>query len=318
MTYFFDRISMLAAVVLVLYVFTLPATAADHCIDTGFNGLTANYVNTDITGETIDVDCDVGAFFDTRGIVDGAVFTGTVANAASVQYGVLVVDGANVRVQNSVFDVEDDYPHQWIGIGLRNGAKGVITGNEMVGFKRAGIFLDGDGTSAQVRNNTLAGVGKKTSGWAENGIQVSRGANAVVMNNTVFDHYWGNNSWASSGIIVFDSDDVSVSRNYVGGGDMGIYLAGNSNNATHNVVETSEDPDISVFNDGIIVIGDNNGLRQNSIVNLRDDNVDIGIIVFPGSSNTKLIRNEIENFDLSIWDGGDDTKLPAPFVPDDL
>lgn len=308
---------LLAGLPLALGMMGLAGVAIGDCQDTGFQDLTAKVVNEDVIDDEIDIgDCDVGAFFSIDGIVEGASFNQPDTNPEpSVQYGVLVV-GASVDMNDASIWVVPDYNHQFIHIGYRDGATGVIDGNLLTGFKRVGILLDGEGTSGVVRENTLVGVGKKTTGWAENGIQVSRGASATVRSNTVEGHYWGLNNFASAGIIVFDSNDVVIQRNEITGGDLAIALIGDRNNAIHNFIETSNDDDTTIYNDGISIFGTDNGARQNTITNLREGNDDIGIIV--QGFNTKLIRNTFEGEDFGyffIWDLGEDTKLPAPFVP---
>lgn len=310
------RLGILTVVGLLLMVMMpAPAGASSHCIPTGYGTLTANYVNTDIVGITVDVDCDVGAFFDEDGVVDGATFKGTFDNAQSRQYGVLVV-GADVDVRNSNFDVEVDYPGQWVGTAHREGATGVVADNEMTGFKRAGILVDGAGSSATVRGNTVIGVGPKSSGWAENGIQISRGATGVVSQNVVKDHWWDLNNFVSSGIIVVGSDDVTVQHNTLAGNDAALAIAGDRNNVSNNDVDATADG-TSIFHAGAIVYGGtDNALVNNTFTSgSPDGSFNFGIFVVGGSDNTKLIRNSITGFNTPLVDQGDDSKLPDPFAP---
>lgn len=293
-------------------------SASAACVATG-TGLTAKVVNQDVIGQTIDVDdCDVGAFFDEDGVVKNATFIQDEADPTggpSVQYAVRV-DGADVDVAKSSFDVVDDYVHQFVAIGYRDGATGTIFNNTITGFHRVGILLDGTGTSATVKGNEVTGIGQKTDGWAENGIQVSRGATGTVNNNKVTDHWWDKNNFVSSGIIVFGSDEVTAQRNTLDGNDASLILFGDRNNFIHNTVEATA-PDGSkdgTSHFGAFVSGENNGLRQNDFMTGTSANV--GIFIFSGSVNTKLIRNSFSGgFGTKIFDGGDETKLPRPFQP---
>lgn len=290
------------------------------CQPTG-TGLTAVLVNEDVVGSTIDIgDCDVGAFFNVNGVVQEATFLQPDDDPGpSVQF-LVRVEGAKVDVTDSEFNVTETYEDQIVHVGYLDGASGFITDNNLTGFKRAGILLDGEGSSGQVRGNMLDGVGPKSTNWAENGIQISRGASAVVRDNVVTNHWWDLTDFCSSGIIIFQSDNVTAFTNTVEGNDCGIFLWGDRNDALQNsvVVEhkdatVSGDPDGSAGFGGVLIVGDNNGVRQNVIEG--DDKAVAGIWVFGGGTNNKLIRNSITGFDQEILDSGDETKLPPPFDP---
>jgi hypothetical protein len=290
------------------------------CKDTG-TGLTAVVVNTDVIGQTIDVgDCDVGAFFSQDGVVENSTFTQADASPAPSEQYAVRVDGADVDVTGSEVDVVDDFGPQFIGIGYRDGATGQIADNTITGFHRVGILLDGAGTSADVKGNEVVGVGPKSTGWAENGIQVSRGATGTLKDNTVEDHWWNLNNFVSSGIIVFGSDGVTAHGNSLAGNDAALVVAGDDNNFLHNTVDvTDENGDTSgIFHAGAIVSsGENIGLRQNEFTTGSPaGSVNFGIFVTGAAVNTKLIRNTFDGeFAEEIVDQGDETKLPSPFAP---
>lgn len=291
---------------------------AVSCQSTG-TGLTAALVNEDVVGRTVDVGaCDVGAFFDEDGVVRNATFEQPDPDGAGAgtDQHLVRVEGAEVDVTDSQFEVTDDYRHQIIHVGFAAGASGVVAGNELTGFKRVGILLTGEGTSATVKRNQVTGVGEKDDGWAENGIQVSAGATATVMANTVENHWWDRNDFVSSGIIVFGSDGVTLQRNTLAGNDASLVLGGDGNNAIHNTVEATApdgDKDGTLHFGAIIDSGRNNGLRQNEFASATD--ADIGVFVSGASGNTKLIRNRLDGFAQAIADQGEATKLPRPFVP---
>jgi hypothetical protein len=294
----------------------------DGCTPTG-SGLDAVVVNQDLTRQTVDVgDCDVGAYFDQDGVVEDATFLqDDDEGAPKVQYAVRV-DGAHVEVTASEVDVVDDFGPQFVAIGYRNGATGRITDNVITGFHRAGILLDGEGTEAVVSGNIVTGVGPKTSGWAENGIQLSRGATGTVRDNEVRDHWWDLNNFTSSGIIVFGSHDVTVQGNALAGNDAAFGLTNGDNaNFIHNQVDvTDEDGDASgIFHAGAVVFsGENVGFRQNEFTSGSPaGSVNVGIFVTAAAENTKLIRNTFEGeFSQEIVDQGEATKLPDPFDPE--
>jgi parallel beta-helix repeat protein len=283
-------------------------------------GLTAVVVNEDVIDREIDVgDCDVGVYFDEDGVVDGAVITQTDDNPdPTVQHG-LRVDGADVQVTGTEVEVVDDFVHQFVAVGFRDGATGRIADNTITGFHRTGILLDGAGTSAEVIGNEVIGVGPRSSGWAENGVQISRGATGTVKDNVVRDHWWDLNNFVSSGILVFETGDVTVQRNTLSGNDAAIALQGDRNNVIHNTVDaTDEDGAASgIFHAGAIVFaGTDNGLRQNELTSgSPPGSASFGIFVTGAATNTKLIRNTFDGFAVDLVDQGDETKLPDPFVP---
>lgn len=289
---------------------------SSSCVATG-TGLTAKVVNQDVIGGTIDVgSCDVGAFFDVDGRVRDASFVQPAENPGpGVQYAVLV-QGASVDVRSSSVDVVDSYRRQFIGIGYRDGASGTIAKNSVTGFHRAGILVDGVGSSATVRGNTVVGIGEKSTGWAENGIQVSRGGSATLTGNRVEGHWWDLNDFVSSGVIVFGADGVTVRGSDLAANDAGLVLVGDRIKAVDNILDVST-PDGSrdgTLHYGALVFGENNALVRNDFSTTTG--ADIGVFVSATSSNTKLVGNTFAGgFGTPIFDGGDDTKLPAPFVP---
>lgn len=300
------------------------------CQDTGFltdptdpgSELTAVVVNQDVVDQTIIVgDCDVGAYFDEGGVVENATFEqGDDDGAPSVQYAVRV-DGANVEVTGSEVDVVEDFGPQFIAIGYRNGATGRIADNTITGFHRAGILLDGEGTSATVKGNEVTGVGEKTEGWAENGIQVSRGATGTLNDNEVRDHWWDKDDFVSSGIIIFGSDDVTAQHNTLSGNDAALTLQdGDRNNLIQNTVDVTDDDgdESGIFHAGAIVFsGEDTGLRQTQFTSgSPEGSANFGIFLTGAAVNTKLIRNSFDgDFAQEIVDQGDETKLPDPFDP---
>ena len=285
--------------------------ATGECQETGVDGLTAHYVN-EVPHYSLDVECDIGIFFDQNGRINNVEIRGTEGNETSQQFGVYV-HGANVDLTNSSVSVEADYRDQFVSVSYRAGSSGNVRGNVLEGAHRVGLLIRGADTSVQARGNTITGSGAKTSNWAENGIQIDQQAHAVVANNEVHDHYWANNDWVSSGIVVFDTSRVNVQRNTITGGDMGLWLEGENHTAIHNTIETSSGEDTNVWNDGVYIDGANIGLRHNNIRALREDNGDVGVWVL--GSNNKLIGNFIEDFADPILDFAEGTKLPSPFDP---
>jgi len=282
-----------------------PVGASDHCLPTGYMGLTANVVNENVSGGTLEVSCDVGAFFDEAGSVSGATFVGSVANQRPVQYAVLVV-GAAVNVTNSSVSVESTYTGQFISVSHRDGATGTVSGNSISGAHRVGVLVRGAGTDVTVRGNTIAGTGAKTSGWAENGIQVDQGASADVVNNTVRGHWWdGASNWASSGIMVF-VDGARVTNNTLVDNEFSVYVVGdgarlNGNRISSSVVSQSP---LNFRAWGVLLGGSEAHLAGNQLSAVDGA---AGVYVFPGATKNRLNGNRISGFAVAIVDGGTDT-----------
>ena len=325
----------------------------NDCQDAGDTDLTAVFVNESVIGESIDSgdhDCDMAIYFDDNAPSNSVVRDTTVAQTTDTHmrsvFGVRN-DGGNVRIIDSVF-TSIEVSNQYVPIQFAEGAKGRIAGNEISGNHRAGIVVRGHGTSADVRNNEVTGSGQigPSSGWAENGIQVSYGATATVMNNVVSAHWWLGTD-ASSGILVFESDNVVVQGNALHGNEasIGIESWGGFGNQDATSVDGNHvvNNDISVGaggSDGVSIIafsllGDASA-ENNRVVNNRitgDVGNPIGAPyagVFVGAydlsegkfdvvvDNNKVIRNQISGFSDDVEIVGDETaKVQANVSPVD-
>ncbi|GAA0677729.1 right-handed parallel beta-helix repeat-containing protein [Natronoarchaeum mannanilyticum] len=227
------------------------------------------------------------------------------------------VEGGDVDVRSNTVDGDDALGKQFLSIGVADGATGRAEDNTLNGGHRVGILAEGSGTDISIRSNDVTGLGPKSDGWAENGIQISGDATGDVRDNTVEDHWWDLDNFQSSGIILYQpGDSINIQRNEVRNNDAGIALwGGDRHNAIHNAVEVSEaDPgENGVAHYGVLVLDtENTGVRQNTI---SATDGDIGILVYSSAENTKLIGNDVSGFDELIVDQGADTKLPNPFDP---
>lgn len=288
------------------------STASSHtgCHATG-SGLTAHYINETPTSP-LDITCDVGVYFDEDGEIDSITLNATVAGAKLKQYGVYI-NGADVKLTDSFINTAADYPNQFVPVIYLDGATGTVKNNELTGAHRAGIVIRGADTDVNVDGNDLIGVGPKSTGWAQNGIQVDSEASGVIKNNLVEGHFWNKDNVVSTGIGVY-SDNVNVQKNEIRDNDLGVLLLGNNINLNHNTIEiTYEGVDVDGIYGVLVYPGDNNGVRQNSITS--NTGTGFGLWVY-GANNTKLIRNDISGWEYNLTDMGDDTKLPKPFEID--
>ncbi len=154
-------------------------------------------------------------------------------------------DGWGVKVQGgATATIADNHITQvWSGnTGLRGCQQGLaigvgrtsagqighatITGNTIDQYQKGGIYVDGAGSSATIKNNTVLGVGT-TPDIAQNGIQISRNAVATVASNTVQDNSYADlNSAASAGILLFEANGATkVQTNNTSGNDVNIWLS---------------------------------------------------------------------------------------------
>lgn len=278
-----------------------------------------------ISGQEIEV--DGGAFFDgDEGayVIYNDGYSGEISNneitvldmAANPTFGIRV-EGGEVDVTSNTVDGDDALAQQFLSVALADGATGTVASNTLNGGHRVGILAEGSGTDAAIRDNDVTGLGPKSDGWAENGIQVSAGATADVRDNTVADHWWDLDNFQSSGIILYQpGDSVHVQRNTIRNNDAGVALwGGDQHNAIHNTVEVTEaDPgENGVAHYGVMALEtENSGVRQNTI---SAEDGTIGVLVSSSAENTKLIGNDISGFDEPLVDQGEETKLPAPFDP---
>ena len=213
--------------------------AATTCTPTGFYrdgiNLTAAQINPSgvVSGDVDATGCDIGVYY-------GAGVTGTVnhANIHNAVYFGVVNNGGVVTVENSSIHEIGDTPFGGNQHGVAvywvyySGATGSITNNDIYDYQKGGIVVNGVGSSANIRGNTVTGLGP-VNFIAQNGIQIGYGATANVMNNTVTGNsYTGANEASSGGIIVVGgpcyqdvyTTNVQIVGNTARNNDVGIWL----------------------------------------------------------------------------------------------
>ncbi len=274
---------------------TTTAQASDGSCHSTAAG-TANYVN-EVPDGPLEVTCEIGIYFDEDGTIDGVKLSASVADARPSQTGIYI-DGADIDVLNSTIDVEDDYPHQFAAMRFQNGAISTISDNDITGFHRVGILARGSGTDVTIEGNSIIGVGPKTTGWAENGIQLDQGASGSIIGNTVADHWWDNDDWVSSGILVYFTNGVTVENNIVRNNDFGVGLYGENNTLRKSLVQITDTKSESEEFYGVFVYGDNNMVTKNTISSNNRQGLGLGVL---GSDNA-LRRNVVRGWDTNIHD----------------
>jgi hypothetical protein len=143
----------------------------------------------------------------------------------SIRYGVRVdtAGSANI-IGNHIVDIRDLVPPPNVS-GCQNGVavlvgrsiegttgSALIEGNVIERYQKNGPTVDNAGSSARITHNVVRGVGPSAT-IAQNGIQVSRGADAVVEHNWVADHtYLGAPATGGTGVLLFAPGDVRVAH----------------------------------------------------------------------------------------------------------
>ena len=155
-------------------------------------------------------------------------------------YGIYVEGDASVTIQNNRFTAIRDEP---LG-GCQNGnaiqvgrnalgstGHAVIKTNQIDDYQKSGIVVDNFGSTATITSNVITGSGFRTGPLAaQNGIQISRGADATVSKNTVTDNLYDPNVNSSGGILLFNAgNNVTVSSNTLDNNDVGVWVIGATN-----------------------------------------------------------------------------------------
>jgi hypothetical protein len=176
-------------------------------------------------------------------------------SCAEQEFGILVIGGANAQItDDAVTSIKDVSPNLYgcqYGVGIKVGSEywsdstfsssktenftgsATITHTTVSGYQKAGIVVDGAGSSASISGDTVTGAGPAGLGAiiAQNGIQVSRGASGQVTANTVRgNQYSGAGAAADGGILIYGGcgdplvTHVSVAGNTLTSNDVGVYL----------------------------------------------------------------------------------------------
>jgi parallel beta-helix repeat protein len=177
-------------------------------------------------------------------------------------------------------------------------------------YQKNGITVDGSGTISTVMGNYIVGAGA-TPVIAQNGIQVSDGANGKVTNNTVTDDVYispdGGPYYSATGILLYDSGGTAASKlvvsgNIVSNSQGGIVAFGDAggtadyNTISSNRVTTS--PAAGPFLlDGIDLCSDNNTAQLNVVFNSSGSGIHIDSqctgVSGPTGNNTTVTANTI-------------------------
>ena len=197
--------------------------------------------------------------------IRGLTIMGTLpgnGGCAEQEFGIVVIDGASASItRDAVTDIRDANPGLYgcqFGVGILVGREywptsdfsstpvedfvgtAMISRTAVSGYQKAGIVVDGPGSSATVSDNKVTGAGPSGAlgtTIAQNGVQMSRGASGRISGNTVSaNQYSGPNNAADGGVLLFGGcgdplvRNVTVTANTLTDNDVGVYLS-NSNPA---------------------------------------------------------------------------------------
>jgi hypothetical protein len=256
-----------------------PTVRAVACTPTGFQGLTAAYVNPgDLFGGTYDgTGCDIVVYYSAG--ADNVVRNATVMGAK--RFGILVNgddgDAALDVLDSQVTQIGDQptFTGNQYGVGIyyraffaTGSATGRVSGNTITRYQKGGIVVNGPGSNVQVQDNTVEGLGP-VAFIAQNGIQFGFGGGGAAMKNKVSGNQYTGASTFSAGILVVGGPGwAAVFGGPAPDGNPWQYSAGIQ--IVKNVVQN---------NDGGIVL----------------ENYDIGFAAPADATNIKVVNNEISN-----------------------
>jgi parallel beta helix pectate lyase-like protein len=172
--------------------------------------------------------CDIGIYYPpgTTGSVDqstiaGAFYFGVVNHSAVVNVTRSSVSNIGDRPfsgaqhGNAIFYTTENQVLGTDGsdvIVAAGTASGTISGNSVSLYQKGGIIVRGAGSSADILDNQVRGLGP-VNFIAQNGIQVSFGGTAVVRENIVADNDYTPPDVTSCGILLFQAAGVKVQQN---------------------------------------------------------------------------------------------------------
>jgi parallel beta-helix repeat protein len=275
--------------------------------------------------------------------IRGFTITGPQGGSETLVFGVLVDNNGSADVSfNRIVSIRSNpLSGNQDGVGIQIGQVGdaavgptgrgvaTIVGNTITDYQKGGIVVGGLGSNADVRSNTIRGVGQ-TGVIAQNGIQISDGAGGRVRFNTVSGNSFTGPDAEGVGILVFNTGFVQVESNTTTGNDEGILVDDSSQ------VSVRFNTSNRNFFNGIGVLGGSGNLvsfnttRSNVFdgINLEDTTANLiernnasnngrdGIALEATATGNLIRRNTARNnvrFDLSDASAGANGNLTANF-----
>lgn len=211
----------------------------------------------------------------------------------SIRWGVRVDSGGSATIrENHITEIRDNpFSGCQNGVAIDVGrmsegqvGSATIQKNIIDNYQKGGIVVSNVGSSADVKDNDVTGVGP-TAVIAQNGIQISAGATATVQHNTITDNVYTPQSVVSTGILLFSPGAVTIDHNEASSNDVNIYSFDASNPViTHNKVSGGSFDGIDV----VQTTGAN--VSHNTALN----NVYDGIYVDPTATGNTFSHNKMK------------------------
>ncbi|MCI0684041.1 MAG: right-handed parallel beta-helix repeat-containing protein [Gemmataceae bacterium] len=236
------------------------------------------------------------AIIDVTGIkvkIEGFEIDGSTNGDGDVHAGIRILNGGSATIRNNVIHGLSGANDPAFGIGIQVGASDVtgaagkgaawIDWNAVHDYLGAGVLVDGNASSATIKDNTITGSGA-TATTVQYGVQISRTASGRVEFNDITNNNFGDEFVTSAGVLVFETTAKTVvARNYVENNQTGIYLFTVGNGQVLNNDVVGGDYGISVEEFSF-----NNLVKGNDVCNAGVD----GIGVYD-SSNNQIKSNDV-------------------------
>jgi hypothetical protein len=190
------------------------------------------------------------------------------------------------------------------GYGVSLNQRVNIHNNSVHSFEKNGITADGNTLQVQIQNNYIVGQGP-TTGAAENGIQISDGAQGHILQNVISDEIWApdmssDRGDAARGILIVGSENVEVAYNIISSTqfaiaaetDSGFGTPGNPNGlADKSNIHNNQIMGTQIF-DAIDACSNNNQIQGNKIYFATEAGVYLDPSCGTASSSTGM-RNQV-------------------------
>jgi len=170
-----------------------------------------------------------------------------------------------------------------VGIFVQSGNGGTskvnISDSSLHDYQKSGIIIDRDGSNSDLQHNYVTGLGS-TSTLAQNGIQISRGADASLENNFINNHLYApctsptSCPVAATNVLVSNSDGISIRNNTLGTAQANIHIEGNNTQLQNNDVYDNRIDGIDVFGPNL-GNGSNNRVLNNNIFHTESGAVQV-------------------------------------------
>jgi parallel beta-helix repeat protein len=221
--------------------------------------------------------------------IRGFTVTGPAGTADGLTYGVAVVNGGSATIEDNFITKIRNNPlngsQTGIGIIVNGGdaaTSAVIRDNTITDYQKGGVVIFGEEAEATVADNTIVGAGP-TDLIAQNGVQVSDGADALVIGNTIRANAYTGPDVSGSGVLVDTAGSVVVADNRLSANEDGLLVLD-----TDDIVVVGN----RIFdstNDGIDLIRVNGGLVYDN----RVENNDTDGVVLSETTGVVVVGNNI-------------------------